>query len=125
MLADMEQWDDTDLEEKAASRNIFFNQMLQNEFCAFLKADLPRWNRFWIDWTPAKEALKAPDVSIPTGQTPLQIVREWIRADYRHNWLLSMLRGQEIFQRVWTHMDMIEYFVAIQRIKMRRIQALL
>lgn len=128
MLDDMEQWYEEEQAEINASKNIFFNDKLQNDFYKAACKDLEELKEQWENWTPEKEnTWNEPNTSfkISPGQTPIKIIIDWISSDYSYNGIFSMFHWSVIFKSVWENIDHIEDFVKIERDKLKKIVDLL
>jgi hypothetical protein len=128
MLDDMEQWYEEEQTEIKESKNIFFNQNLQNDFYKVACENLGELKEQWENWQPVKDARLGTvksKLDMTQGQTPITIILSWIKNDFGFSSPLSMFSWRDVFQRVWNSIDDIEEFVKYQRQKLKTILEIL
>ena len=120
MLDDMEQWAQENRKERNNSRNIFFNETLQEDFYNTALCDLDDLKDEWINWRPSKSK---PDknntiLDYKTGQTTISILLNWIKSDYNFS-LFRTFCWFNTFDAIWNNVGNIDGFVACQRQKLK------
>jgi hypothetical protein len=128
MLDDMEQWYNEEQAEIKASKNIFFNGKLQNDFYKAACEDLGELKAEWEKWTPENETTwKKPDTNLKNadGLTPIKIILSWIQSDFNYCWIFTMFHWSDVFKNVWENVDHIDDFIKIERDKLKKIVDLL
>jgi hypothetical protein len=123
MLDDMEQWYTEEQEEIKASKNIFFNGNLQQDFYKAALDDLDDLKDQWVNWEPFKPSVKAPskNLELTPGQTPIALILSWIKSDYQYSHIFSMFSWSDIFKEVWEKIDSVDDFIKCQRGKLKEI----
>jgi len=123
MLDDMEQWYTEEQEEIKASKNIFFNGTLQQDFYKAALDDLDDLKDQWINWEPFKPSSHIPStkLKIIPGQTPIALILSWIKSDFQYSRVFSMFSWSDIFKEVWENIDSVDDFIKCQRGKLKEI----
>jgi hypothetical protein len=123
MLDDMEQWYTEEQEEIKASRNIYFNTRLQEDFYQCVLPDLGELKEQWATWIPDRGDVKLYDtkIIIKQGQTPIKILLDWIKKDFYYSSIIGMFDWSCNFSRVWNNINNIEPFIKCQREKLKTI----
>ena len=128
MLDDMEQWYTEEQEEINASKNIFFNGKLQNDFYKAALEDLEVLKEQWDHWEPKKpnkSHITELPFSLKPGQTPISIVLSWVKSDFHYSSVFSMFHWSDTFEQVWENIDFVNDFIKCQRGKLKTIRDLL
>lgn len=122
MLDDMEQWMEEEQEEIKASKNIFFNGRLQQEFYNLILPNINEYKEQWEHWRPVKPVTKTfnSKLEILPGLTPIHIIHKWIKDDFNYS-MFSMFEFSDNFREVWERIDSIQNFIYCQRQKLKKI----
>jgi hypothetical protein len=123
-MLDCDEWEAEERQEQEVSRNIFFNTALQRDFYKQALKDLESVRSQWFAWMPPVPFQNRQVNPVAMQQTPLQIVRAWIRSDFSTSYIVGMFRFGTTFKRIWTQVGEIDWFVATQREKLRTVPSL-